>query len=184
MASDQGGENLLKSLKQLYSKVMTLHAKSRARSSLKHSNAASPQSIISPLSECIDKLAANAVDAANNPHEASSSQMPELENHSYDHVPSSREASFSGELGELSTHLKDSHKYAGASLGTGEKLMQSTWEHFHTSIRLARQGDVKTARLHAELTKNALTEAAHYLPEPVYSRFSKDVLKALEDING
>jgi hypothetical protein len=62
--------------------------------------------------------------------------------------------------------------------------MQSTWEHFHASIRLARQGDTEAAKLHAELTKNALNEAAHYLPEAVYSRFSKDVMKALDDING
>ena len=62
--------------------------------------------------------------------------------------------------------------------------MQSTWEHLHASIRFARQGDVKTARLHADLTRNALNEAAHYLPEPVYSRFSEDVMKALKDIKG
>ena len=77
--------------------------------------------------------------------------------------------------------MKDTHKYSGVSLNTGEKLIQSTWEHFHASIRLAHQGDVKTAKMHAELTRNALIEAAHYLPEAVYSRFSREVLKALED---
>jgi hypothetical protein len=134
-----------------------------------------------PLAECIDKLAANA---ANNPLDASNSQMPEFKNHSHDHTPLSREASSREELGELSVHLKDSHQYSGTSTGTGDKLMQSTWEHFHASIRLARQGDTEAAKLHAELTKNALNEAAHYLPEAVYSRFSKDVMKALDDING
>ena len=179
MTSNQDGVNLLASLKQLYSRIMALHADDLARSSHNHSNTDSSQDIVSPLSECIDKLAANAV---NSPVDASGSQISELENHSHDYPSISREASSGVELGELSGHLKDSHKYSGVSPGTGEKLMQSTWEHFHASIRIARQGDVKTARLHAELARNALKEAAHYLPEPVYSRFSEEILKALEDI--
>ena len=181
MGSNQDGSNLLNSLKQLYSRIMTLHAESSARSSRNHSSTASAQNIVSPLSECIDKLAANA---ANNSGAAVNSQTTEIKNHSYHHAPVSQEASSSDELGELSVHLKDSHKYPGTSPGAGEKLMQSTWEHFHTSIRLARQGNVEAAKLHAELTKNALNEAAYYLPEQEYSRFSRDVMKALEDIYG
>lgn len=181
MASNQDGVNLLASLKQLYSRVMALHADDLARSSHNHSNTDSSQDIVLPLSVCIDKLATNVV---NSPVDASSSQISELENHSHDQAPFSRDASSKVELGELSVHLKDSHKYSGVSLGTGDKLMQSTWEHLHASIRFARQGDVKTARLHAELTRNALNEAAHYLPEPVYSRFSEDVVKAIADIKG
>lgn len=181
MTSSQDGTNLLETLKHLYSKMMGLHAEARARSSLNPSNTAGSQNIVSPLSECIDKLAANAV---NNPVNATNSQTPEEKVHSHNHAPISPKPSSEIELGELSVHLKNSHKYSGASLGTGDKLMQSTWEHFHAAIRLARQGDVDAAKLHVELTNNALNEAAHYLPEPVYSRFSKDVIKALEDING
>ncbi len=181
MTSSQDGTNLLKSLKHLYSKMMGLHAEARARSSLNLSNKAGSQNIVTPLSECIDKLAASAV---NNPANVTNLQIPEKENHSHDHTSISREPFYGNELGELSTHLKNSHKYSGFSLNTGDKLMQSTWEHFHAAIRLARQGDVEAARLHMELTNNALKEASHYLPEPVYARFSKDVMKALEDING
>ena len=153
MGSNQDGSNLLNSLKQLYSRIMTLHAENSARSS--HSNSASAQNIVAPLSECIDKLVANA---ANSPIVESNTQTAEIENHPHHHASVSREVSARDELGELSLHLKDSHKYPGASPGTGEKLMQSTWEHFHTSIRLARQGNVEAAKLHAELTKNALNE--------------------------
>lgn len=179
--SNQDGTNLLANLKQLYSKIMVLHAEASSRSSLNHSNKAHPQNIISPLSECIDKLAANVV---NKPANATNSLMPEIENPSHDHASISQKPSSRTELGELSAHLKNSHNYSGVSLNTGDKLMQSTWEHFHAAIRLARQGDVDAARLHVELTNNALKEAAHYLPEAVYSRFSKEVMEALEDING
>ena len=183
MTSSQNRTNLLESIKKLYLKILALHTESRARSSHNHTNTASAQNIVSPLSECIDKLAASATNAADKPVDTSNSQIPEIENHSYDHTPFSREDSSSVELGELSVHLKNLHKYSGVSPGTGEKLMQSTWEHFHASIRFAHQGDVKTAKLHAELTKNALNEATHYLPEAVYSQFSQDVMHALEDIN-
>ncbi len=180
MTPSQDGTNLLETLKHLYSRMMALHTEARARSSLKHNNTASSQNIVSPLSDCIGKLAANAV---NNPIETTNSQITELENHSHDHAPINRGPSSRIELGELSEHLKNSHKYSGVSLDMGHKLMQSTWEHFHAAIRLARQGDVKAARLHVELTNNALNEAAHYLSEPEYSRFSKDVMEALKDIN-
>lgn len=181
MTSNQESSNLLETLKHLYSRIMGLHAEDRARSSLNRSNTASSQNIVLPLSDCIDKLATNAV---NNPVDAPNSQNPEIENHPHDHASISRESSSRTKLGDLSVHLKNSHRYSGVSLNTGDKLMQSTWEHFHAAIRLARQGDVDAARLHVELTNNALNEAVHYLPEPVYSRFSKDVMKALKDING
>jgi hypothetical protein len=181
MTPSQESTNLLETLKQLYSRIMGLHAEARARSSLNRGNTGSSQDIVSPLSITIDKLAARAL---YNPAVTPNSQNPELENHPHDHASISRESSSRTELGDLSVHLKNSHRYSGVSLNTGDKLMQSTWEHFHAAIRLARQGDVDAARLHVELTNNALKEAAHYLSEPVYSRFSKDVIKALEDING
>lgn len=180
MGSNEGGINLLKSLKRLYFRIMVLRAEDSARSVRNLSNTAAAENIVSPLSECISKLAANA---ANNPVDASSSQMPEVECHSHGHASLSREAYSKDELGELSLHLKDSHRYSGVSHATGERLMQSTWEHFHNSIRLARQGDVEAAKIHAELTNNALKEATHYLSETVYFHFSNDVMKALEDIN-
>ena len=180
MMSSQDSTSLLESLKQLYSRVMGLHAEARARSNLNRRNTAASQNIVLPLSDCIDKLAANVV---KHPVDAPNSQTHETGNHSHDHASIGRSPSKT-ELGELSVHLKDSHRYSGASQDTGDRLMQSTWEHFHTSIRLARQGDVDAARLHSELTNTALNEAAHYLPEPVYSRFSQDVMKALDDIKG
>ncbi len=83
MTSSQDGTSLLASLKHLYSRVMTLHAEARARSSLNLSKKASSQNIVSPLSECIDKLAASAV---NTPVNATNSQIPEEKDHSHNHT--------------------------------------------------------------------------------------------------
>lgn len=181
MASNQDSASLLDALKQLYSRFMALHAESRARSSLNSSNTAGTQKIVSSFSQCIDNLSARATTNAGITSEQQ--QIPKPKNHSPNQATINRDSSSRVEPGELSKHLKKTHRQTGISLDTGDKLMQSTWEHFHAAIRLARQGDKKGARLHMELSNNALNEAAHYLSESEYSRFSKDVMKALEEIN-
>lgn len=179
MSSNQERTNLLESLKLLYFKIMGRQAESSAKSGHSHSNMASTQNIESALSEYIDKLATNA---SNNPVDAPSLELPAEGNRSHEDAPAGQESSSEVEPGGLAEHMKYLHTYSVGSLGAGEKLMQSTWEHFHTSIRLAHQGDVKAAKLHAGLTRNALVEAAKYLSEPVYSQFSQEVLKALEAV--
>lgn len=180
MRSSQDNTTLLETLKQLYSRIMALQAESRARSSQDQANTGSSQDIISPLSNTIDKLAARA---ASNPAGIPDDSIPELENATHDRTTIKRDPSYKKELGELSLHLKYSHRHTVGPLDTGDRLIHSTWEHLHTSIRLARHGDVNAAKLHAELTNNALNEAAYYLQEEEYQHFSRDVLKALEEIN-
>lgn len=179
MTSSQDSANLLDSIKRLYSRIMALHAESRARSSLNHSNTTVIQDIASPLSQVIDKLAANAT---SKPVNTVDSTELEQEETSYNRATITRENVSQAEPGELSLHLKDTHRYSGPSQDTGDRLIQSTWEHLHASIRLARQGNAEAARLHAELTNNALNEAMHYLPESEYSQFSKEVMEALKNI--
>jgi hypothetical protein len=178
MTSNQERADLLESLKRLFTRVMALHAEGRARSS--SNNMMRSQNIVTPLSEYIDKLAANA---GNKPADTINSQIPESATPSHGHPSFSQEPSSRKKSGELTRHLKELHKHSGASLDTGDRLMHSTWEHFHTAIRLGRQGDIKAARVHIELTRNALNEAARYLPDSVYSSFAIDVMKALEQIN-
>ena len=64
----------------------------------------------------------------------------------------------------------------------GEKLMQSTWDHLHASIRYARSGNNESARLHASIMDSALKEAAHFLDDEVYSSFLLSLGKELGDL--
>jgi len=64
----------------------------------------------------------------------------------------------------------------------GEKLMQSTWDHLHASIRYARAGNSESARLHASIMDSALKEAAHFLDNDVYSDFVLSLGKELGDL--
>ena len=64
----------------------------------------------------------------------------------------------------------------------GDKLMRSSWDHLHASIRYARTGDSATAKLHADILDNSLKEAAHYLDEQTYQNFIKDLGKELTGV--
>ena len=50
----------------------------------------------------------------------------------------------------------------------------------HTALRYAHQGDVRTARLHADIANNAQKEAAFYMSEEEYQAFSQEVHEQLE----
>lgn len=179
MASSGDLTNLLGILKRLYLRIMALQASSHTGYS-HHARASKPHNIAKPLSDCIDKLAASAV---NKPSTTIEPHIHELGFSAHTHTTTiTRDPDSWTELGELSLHLKDSHKYTGTSQDTGTRLVQSTWEHFHSTIRLARQGNAKAARVHMELTNSALAEAAHYLTPSEYDSFSREVMQALEEI--
>ena len=63
-----------------------------------------------------------------------------------------------------------------------KKLKKSTWNHIHTALRLARQGEVRTARLHADIANHALHEAGHYMSEEEYRKFTLEVEEKLSEI--
>ena len=180
MQTSQDNTSLLGIIKRLYSRIMELQNQSRARYSLTAGNNISPKNIARPLSVCIDKLAERSATKSLD-SVATSTHESGISTHNYKTI--TRDPDSMKELGELSVHLKDAHKYTGISQDTGAKLVQTTWEHFHTTIRLARQGNAKAARIHMDLTNNALIEAAHYLSESDYDHFSKEVIQAIEEIN-
>jgi hypothetical protein len=87
--------------------------------------------------------------------------------------------------GALDSTLSDYFKKHTASsrLGTplGEKLKTSAWNHTHSAIRFAHQGDFASAKLHAELANNAIHELGHYMPEDDFIAFKRAVKAELLD---
>lgn len=65
-----------------------------------------------------------------------------------------------------------------------KKLKESTWNHIHTALRLARQGEAGTARLHLDIASQALKEAAHYMSREEHIAFTVEVEEKLGDITG
>jgi len=64
----------------------------------------------------------------------------------------------------------------------GEKLMQSTWEHLHASIRYAKAGNSESAKLHASIMDSALKESVHFLDDEVYKEFVASLEKELSEL--
>lgn len=184
MTSNQDDMKLLRALKKLYFKIMTLYMNFRSGAFRGQESGGGPNIVLS-LSKCIDKIASEAVvnrPGTAAPHLVAAGNVPGgdivLDHASSLSVPSSGMG-----VGELSVHFRNSHIHSALFCDVGERLISSTWEHIDASLRTAREGDVKMAKLHIDLANNAFKEAARYLPAPLYASFSQDVKKALEQIN-
>jgi len=61
-----------------------------------------------------------------------------------------------------------------------EKFQQVIWEHVHAAHRFARQGDARTAKLHADIANNAIKSLAHYMPVEAYEVLCNDIRQQLQ----
>lgn len=75
----------------------------------------------------------------------------------------------------LSDHFKKVNAYSELATPLGEKLKTSAWDHTHSAIRLAHQGDFASAKLHAELANNAIHELSHFMSEAEFLAFKRAV---------
>lgn len=72
---------------------------------------------------------------------------------------------------ELSRYFRTRRRHPTLNAHVAESLRESTWEHLHTALRLARDGDLCGAKLHAEIANNALKEAARHMSADDYRDF-------------
>ncbi len=70
---------------------------------------------------------------------------------------------------EFVRHLKNRKKRLITNHSLGDKLKSVAWEHLHSAIRYAKQGDIDAAKLHSDIAGNALEEASYYLGNKDYS---------------
>ena len=64
----------------------------------------------------------------------------------------------------------------------GERLKSSTWSHLHLASMEARRGDAVAAKVHADIANQALKEAAHYMSDDEYKKFSGEVAQIINNI--
>ena len=57
----------------------------------------------------------------------------------------------------------------------GKKLKNRTWEHLHEAIRFGRAGDIKNAKLHADLANGTLKEAVQYMSRQEFEEFLGEI---------
>jgi hypothetical protein len=85
-------------------------------------------------------------------------------------------------INPLSDYLKNKKYIDPSHSGIADKLILSTWDHFHAAIREARQGKIKTAKLHMDVANYAMKEVAHFLSEEEYQNFYSDIESELEKL--
>jgi hypothetical protein len=176
MISVRDDNALLRLLKKLYSSIVMLYLRRLPKAYRRYDAEKKTPSLSSQLADCVEKIADTAVAAEHGVTDPPSVTTGNI------HPPHLPVSSAAAGAGGLSLFLHDTHMHSAISLDAGDKLMHSTWEHIHASIRYARQGELKKARLHVQLANNAIKEAAHYVTEEVYVRFTREVEEVLKEL--
>jgi hypothetical protein len=83
---------------------------------------------------------------------------------------------------EFSRYLHDSNVPGETGLPICDHLREATWEHIHTSLRLAHEGETMNARMHADFADTAMKELSHYCAEDEFQAFNEEVKSALSRI--
>lgn len=186
MVSESESNSLLRALKQLYARVVfgLLHRRmvSFRKDVVNHAR----QDLATPLADHLEKLAASrepnqAVVPRKRVQKTGIKGAGKRAGHgnSYPGQP----VSVAGRaFGSLSRYFKTRRTSAVLDPQMSAKLQKSTLSHIHSALRLARQGEITTARLHADIASHALQEAGHYMSEQEYARFSLEVDEKLGEI--
>ena len=68
-------------------------------------------------------------------------------------------------IDELSKYFKERTKGSETHPSIREKLEHSVWEHIHATVRCARQGDKRNAKMHLNIAHTACKELGHYMDD-------------------
>lgn len=83
------------------------------------------------------------------------------------------------ELGELAKYFKEKNNKALFN-SVETKLEKSATDHMHEAIRYARQGDERSAHMHADIASSSCEELAHFISKEQYHEFVGQMKHSLE----
>lgn len=176
---------LLQALERLYSGMASRVLHARMGAYRRQTGSLADHDLAALLSDHLDRLAAakraNRGEVPPRPARqgVSEGQRELIEKHH----PAVRQVSVVGRaFGGLGRYFKSSRTEPVLDPELSEKLRNSTWHHIHTALRLARQGEAKTAKLHLDIASQALKEVAHYMPREDYIAFTVEVEEKLAEI--
>ena len=185
MSTQNQHHRLLISIKELYSKVAlrALHARMHSNNKTFKSN--HHQDISEQLTRHIEHLT-NIKEQNNKNNEVSQiskrymkiNESSEADNNRYNKNKRISSVIYD----ELSKYFKTNNTHDTQQPFVGDRLKKSAWIHIHAALRLARQGDKKSAKLHADIANSALKEASHFMPVEEYKIFCEQVTDALSEI--
>lgn len=174
MPKNSDTNSLLSSIKELYSKLAIVMHEFRRNTfnKLYHSNINT--NIISELNSHITELVAKAEPSTvkeDNIKVSYRDQSQNIRDKDDSHNQEDNNIHVKNIENELSKYLKSNQKSSSAHPGITEKLADSIWEHIHTALRVARNGNNEKAILHMNIVEHALDELSHYMENNEYSQF-------------
>lgn len=174
MTQRQNNYNLLKVLQAHYNQLVNLIAALRLKSYRPEAKSNSSRKLAQQLQNYINHFPATKLDtpvsATQDDNHAKVTEMKTTRLEKEKATP--EDQTHSGPV------FSDKHQISSV----GEKLMQSTWDHLHASIRYARAGNEESARLHASIMDSALKEAVHFLDEEAYNEFILNLGKEMSKL--
>lgn len=189
MSQKTSQQSLLSDLKRLYSDITLSLFNKRMGLYNKDSHALTGHDVSARLSDHIERLAAaEKAKPSSQPQTQQSKSQVSAEHAQTDtvdlgHTESSRPSpSVVGQVvSALSSHLKGRASYE-MQPQLSEKLKDSAWNHVHSALRYARQGDEVNAKLHVGIACNALKEVEHYMSDEACAELSAEVDTLLDQI--
>jgi hypothetical protein len=180
---------LIQALQRLYSRIASFILEKRMGSYRGEAGSVADHRLSTLLSDHIDRLAesrpANGVKAQGKApeHKVHTATDKQRLNLSLGQRQSEHQVSImSRALSGLGRYFRSKQTESVLDPEMSKKLKKSTWTHIHTAIRLARQGDARTAKLHLDIASQALQEAGHYMPKEEHIAFTVEIEEKLGEI--
>ncbi|KPK40345.1 MAG: hypothetical protein AMJ69_02625 [Gammaproteobacteria bacterium SG8_47] len=183
MADERDDNALLEALQRLYSQLVSLVLGQRMSYASKERGGATPHDIGRSLTEYVEQVSRTSTKqrkpAPEGAHPGPQAAKPisPSEAHRID-IPQALTTTPSD---GLSRHFKATRTGSALQPHVGDQLKKRVWDHIHEAVRIAHDGDAKTAKLHVEIANSALKEAAQHLPEDDYNAFAADVAAKIQE---
>lgn len=178
---------LLHALQRLYARITSLLLHKRMGSYREEAGSVADHDLTTLLSDHIDRLAEpRPANSGKSPRRVSGDDVHTATQNSTPGRPHAvhRVSIVSRTLNALGRYFKSGQTKTVLDPELSKKLKKSAWDHIHTALRLARQGDARTAKLHLDIASQALKEAAHYMSREEHIAFTVEVEEKLGEITG
>lgn len=174
----------LNSLQQLFYRVAHLRLKTHIESYQGDKGNGVVEDISVPLAKHIDGLAKTAAKRNASPMNDQSSDVQTLSETKTGSSHSSRRQAKVEIIRKRLNGLTRLFKKRGTTIVVqphlSDKLKKSVRQHLNAALRLARQGDIDNAKLHADLTCNAMHQLVSYMPQEEFTQFNSQISAKLE----
>ncbi|MEL0587008.1 MAG: hypothetical protein AAES65_19330 [Candidatus Thiodiazotropha sp. (ex. Lucinoma kazani)] len=165
---------LLQVIMNLYYRIAELVLRQRIDTYHDKKGSSNNHDISIPLNEHIEELANKANEA--NPKDSDKSDAAALEtaDNKAAHRPLKINILQKGWNGLVNLFTKRRSNVV-VQPHLSKKMQRSVHQHLNAALRHARNGDTENAKLHADLTSNALNVLSNYMPENEFVQFKQQI---------